>query len=107
MTVTLKTKAISIKLRATEEATTGKMVMVPINLRIGQHKVDPSRIFKLTITKFNMINMGMLVIRIKIDFKITLINSSSTRSSLLLTTITPKLFMKMRVLEEQSPPTLV
>lgn len=110
MIATSKTKAIWIKPRATEEATTDKMVMAPINLRIGQHRVDQSKIFKLTITKtkFNMINMVMLVIKIKIDFKITLINSSSSnRSNHLQTIIILKLFMKIQVLEEPLLPTPV
>jgi len=98
MIVTLRTKAIWIKHKVIEEATIDKLVMVQINLKIDQHKVDQSRIFNLTVTqinKFNMINMVMSVIKIKIDFKITLVNSrtnssSNNKFSLPLTIITPK-----------------
>jgi len=98
MIVTLRTKAIWIKLKVIEEATIDKLDMAQINLRVDQHKVDQSRIFKLTVTQinqFNMINMVMSLIKIKIDFKITLINSRTNSSnnnkfSLLLTIITPK-----------------
>lgn len=98
MIVTLRTKAIWIKLKVIEEATIDKLGMVQINLRVDQHKVDQNRIFKLTVTQinqFNMINMVMSIIKIKIDFKITLINSrtnsnNNNKFSLLLTIITLK-----------------
>jgi len=84
MIVTLKTKVIW-KQQATEKTTLEKPVMVPINLRVDRHKVDQSKIFKLTpiqILKFNMINSVMLSIKIiKIDFKTTLINSRINSSN--------------------------
>ena len=57
MIVTLRTKAIWIKLKVIEEATIDKLDMVQINLRVDQHKVDQSRIFKLTVTQINQFNM--------------------------------------------------
>ena len=98
MIVILRTKAIWIEHKVIEEATIDKLVMVQINLRVDQHKVDQSRIFNLTATQinqFNMINMVMSIIKIKIDFKITLLNSRTNSSnnnkfSLPLTIITPR-----------------
>ena len=62
MIVTLRTKAIWKELQVIEKTTLEKPDMVLINLRVDQHKVDRSRIFKLTVTqinKFNMINLVM------------------------------------------------
>jgi hypothetical protein len=85
MIVTLKTKAI-LKLQVIEKTTLEKPVMAPINLRIDQHKVDQSKIFKLTVTqissRYNMINLVMSSIKIiKIDFKITIINNKINNSN--------------------------
>ena len=62
MIVTLRTKAIWKERQVIEKTTLEKPDMVLINLRVDQHKVDQSRIFKLTVTqinKFNMINLVM------------------------------------------------
>jgi hypothetical protein len=62
MIVTLRTKAIWKERQVIEKTTLEKPDMVLINLRVDQHKVDRSRIFKLTVTqinKFNMINLVM------------------------------------------------
>lgn len=107
MIVTLKTKA-TLKLLVIEKTTLEKPDMVLINLKVDRHRVDLSRIFKLTvmaINRCNMINLEMQSNKtIKIDFKITLINnqinnsSSNNQFSLLLTITTHKQFMKIREL---------
>ena len=61
MIVTLKTKA-TLKLLVIEKTTLEKPDMVLINLKVDRHRVDLSKIFKLTvmaINRCNMINLEM------------------------------------------------